>query len=177
MNKPKTKPKTKPTLKPTVATGTEGIALQETPKGSEGIFYLVPFPEGWVVRPIRFDECADPDFGHPGFWEDTVAGVLAKQWHSRVATEYPTPDDLRAELLPLVYAFPRGRITASGRRFIVYYGRNFEPFMKCEWKVVENHFGIRGCSVWEFDEHEQCQELDKERVREVLHLRDDWKAV
>ena len=77
----------------------------------------------------------------------------------------------------MVYAFPRGRITASGRRFIVYYGRNFEPFMQCERKAVESHFGIQGRSVWEFDEHEQCQELDKERVREVLHLQDDWKAV
>ena len=177
MNKPTTKPKIKPKLKPTVATGTEGIVFPETTKGSDGIFYLVPFPEGWVVRPIRFDQCADPDFGHPGYWEEVVAEVLAKKWHSRVAKEYPTPNDLRAELLPLVYAFPRGRITGQGRKFIVYHGRNFEAFMKCERKVVESHFGIQGRCVWQFDEHEQCQELDKERVREVLRLRNDWKAV
>lgn len=150
---------------------------EKPPVGTEGIFYLVPYPQGWRILPVRSDEFPNPDFGHPDYWEGIVAEALAKKWHSRVSKEFPTPDDLHTELLPLVYAFPRGRITLQDRKFIVYHGGNFAPFMKCERKAIEGLFDIQGRSVWQFDEHEQCQMLDKERARELLHLPTDWKAI
>ena len=150
---------------------------EKTPGGKEGIFYVVFFPQGWRALPVCSDPSTNADLGHPDFWEEVVAGVLAQQWHPQVSKEFPTSEKLRRELLPLVYAFPRGRVVSVGRKFAVYHGDNLEAFMQCDRKAIETCFNIQGNAEWRFDDHEQCQMLDKVRVRELLHLRHDWKAV
>ena len=77
-------------------------------RGTEGIFYLVRLPSGWRAQAVRAGEFPVEDFGHADYWEQTLADLLAKDWQPAVAGEFRTAAALREELLPLVYAFPRG---------------------------------------------------------------------
>ncbi len=146
----------------------------KAPCGTEGIFYVVPFPIEWCVMPERFAQ--QTDFGHTDLWEQTVVKFLVKDWHLEVYETFPTRDQLRAELLPLVYAFPRGRVVRQGSKFIVYHGNNVEPFMQASRRDIETCFDIQGRAKWEFDEHEQCVAHDRDRMREVLGLKETWPA-
>lgn|GEM_PF-872144 len=148
---------------------------RNTPAGSEGIYYLVPVPKGWRILALRYDEL--PEMGHPDFWEEAVAEILAKAWHPKLAGKFSTPEQLRAELLDCVYAFPRGRVTLVEGRFTIYHGNNMEKFMKIARSAIEQSFGLQGPVVWSFDDHEQCQDLDKERARVLLQLSADWRAI
>lgn len=144
------------------------------PHGTEGIFYVVPFPIEWCVMPHCFAE--QTDFGHTDLWEESVVQFLVKDWHLEVYETFPTHDQLRAELLPLVYAFPRGRVVRQGSKFIVYHGNNLQPFMKRSRRDIESCFKIEGRATWVFDEHEQCVAHDRDRMREVLGLKKTWPA-
>ena len=155
-------------MKPTKEKTKPGVA-------TEGIYYLVPFPQEWRILPVRYD--VSPDVGHPHFWEDSVALILAKAWQPTLSKAFPTLERLRGELLVCVYAFPRGRVTLMEGKFIVYHGMNVEKFMQTTRSAIEKCFDIQGRAVWQFDDHEQCQLPDKEHARELLHLREDWKAV
>ncbi len=119
--------------------------------------------------PVRFDR--QSEFGHTEFWEQSVVDYLVKQWHSKASKTFPTPADLRAALLPLVYAFPRGRVVRQADQFTVYHGNNLKPFMKMSRRSIEDGFGIQGRATWVFDEHEQCVATDRDRMREVLGLK------
>lgn len=48
-----------------------------TTDGSEGIFYIVPFPMDWCEMSVRFDK--RPELGHPDFWEADITGLLCCQ--------------------------------------------------------------------------------------------------
>ena len=150
---------------------------EKPPVGTEGIFYLVPYPQGWRILPVCGDQFPMADFGHADYWEEVVADILAKKWQPTVSKEFPTSEQLREELLPLVYAFPRGRVVALGKKFAVYHGDNLASFMQCDRKAIEACFGIQGHATWELDEHEQCVAHDRDRVRELLRLKETWPAV
>jgi hypothetical protein len=152
----------------------KSLATQAS-RGTEGIFYLVPFPNQWCVMPEPFAQ--QTDFGHTDLWEQTVVKVLVKDWHLEVCKAFPTRDQLRAELLPLVYAFPRGRVVRQGSKFIVYHGDNFASFMGKTRQDVESCFHIQRRAKWVFDEHEQCVVQDRDRIRAVLRLKETWPAV
>lgn len=143
--------------------------------GSEGIFYVVPFPMDWCQMPVRFDQ--HPELGHPDFWEADILKFLVKDWHLETYEEYPTRELLHAALLPLAYACPRGRVAKVGKRFKVYHGNDLKPFMKASRRDIEWEFGIVGQASWEFDDHERCQQLDKDEFRRMLGIKKDWDAV
>ena len=145
--------------------------------GSEGIFYLVRLPSDWRAQAVRAGEFPVEDFGHADYWEQTLAALLARDWQPALAGEFRTVAACREELLPLVYAFPRGRVVRQGSKFAVYHGNNLEPFMQCDRKAIETCFGIQGRATWVFDEHEQCVAHDRDRMREVLGLKETWPAV
>ena len=140
----------------------------------EGIFYIIALFGGWSIMPVRFDQ--QTEFGHTDFWEQLVVDYLVTQWHSKGINTFPSPADLRAALLPLVYAFPRGRVVRQGDQFTVYHGNNLKPFMKMSRKSIEGDFGIQGRATWVFDEHEQCAAHDRDQIREVLGLKQIWPA-
>lgn len=142
--------------------------------GTEGIFYLACFPTGWRILPQPFDR--QTEFGHSELWEQSVVDSLAKDWHTTLSAAFRTREQLRAELLPLVYAFPRGRIVRLARRFVVYHGDNLQPFMRRTRQDIERCFGIEGRAMWTFDEHEQCVADDRDRMRELLGLKTTWPA-
>lgn len=143
--------------------------------GSEGIFYLVPFPLEWILMSVRFDR--QPELGHPDFWEAEILEFLVKDWHLEAYEEYPTREQLREALRPLAYACPRGRVAKVGKRFKVYHGNDLKPFMRNSRRNIEEAFGIVGQATWEFDDHERCQQLDKEAFRQITGLKEDWDAV
>ena len=62
-------------------------------------------------------------------------------------------------------------------RFKVYHGNDLKPFMKTSRRDIETEFGIVGQATWEFDDHERCQQLDKEEFRRMLGIKEDWDAV
>lgn len=140
---------------------------------SEGIYYIVRYPSGWHLAPCRFDE--EGEMSHSDFWRlFAVSAMVAQQWQRMLCRDL---DDLTEDLRLLLYAFPRGRVTKVGKKFRVYHGTDLQPFMKITRKMVERSFGIAGCCQWTFDEHERCLTEDKEALRELLGIQEDWPSV
>ena len=102
-----------------------------------------------------------------GSWRVTYRNRLTKSWEK----------NLRSKLLPLVHAFPRGRIIRHGRELQVLHGDNIEEFMQIDRPAIEEMFGIGGRAVWQFDEREQCLIAEQKIARALLRLPEDWKAV
>ena len=152
-------------------------AKEKPPVGTEGLFYLVRYPQGWRYLPVRVELFPVEDFDHADFWEEVLAQVMAEKWHPEVARKFPTVEQLRDELLPLAYAFPRGRVVSLGRTFAVYHGDNLAAFMQSDRKAIESGFDIQGNVQWEFDEHEQSVAHHRDRLRELLGLKETWPAV
>ena len=162
--------------------------------GSEGVFYLVPFPMGWRLMPASLDQ--QTERSHVTLWEQTVVDMLVKDWVSagvvkalgkvsigswrvtyRNRLTKSWEKNLRSKLLPLVHAFPRGRIVRHGPKYQVLHGNNIEEFMRIDRPAIEEMFGIEGRAVWQFDEHEQCLIAEQKIARALFKLTDDWKAV
>ena len=152
-------------------------AKEKPPIGTEGHFYLVRYPQGWRYLPVRVELFPVEDFDHADFWEEVLAPVMAEKWHPEVSQRFTTVEQLRDELLPLAHAFPHGRVVSMGRTFAVYHGDNLAAFMQSDRKAIETGFDIQGNVQWEFDEHEQCVAHDRDRVRELLGLKETWPAV
>lgn len=103
-----------------------------------------------------------------------MAGIVAEKWAKRLRV---TPKKLEQELAMLTYAFPRGRISKVGRRFLVLQGGDLTPAMSISKDAIEAAFGIAGRCSWQFDEHEQCIAEDRDEMRRVLGIRGEWNAV
>ena len=136
---------------------------------AEGIFYIVRFPEGWEPIIARFS--GGLEMGHPVFWRERVVPHLSLRWatvlkRSRI--------DLESELRPCEYGFPRGRIVRQDERFCVVYGNEFKPFMKIAKASIEKLFGITGKASWSEDDHEHCLREDKQPLRHILRLKENW---
>jgi hypothetical protein len=143
-------------------------------KPTEGIYYVVRFPNGWHVMPCRFDE--EGEMSHSSYWRHWgLAAVIANEWKTVKFTNLKamTEDDLES----LMYALPRGRVTKVGSKFIIYHGNDLQPWMKVTKRQIEQAFGVTGSCRWVMDDHEHCQLADKEELRRLLNLKEDWPAV
>jgi hypothetical protein len=142
---------------------------------TEGIYFVVRFPEAWRLISFRFDEHAPG--GHPDFWEAFVAPALAKAWYAKL-NRRAHQQRLAAELALHYDGFPRGRVTYVDdlQRFAIYHGHNLKPSMKVPHGDIEKAFGITGKCEWEFDEHEQCSPFSAEAIWELLPIRERWKT-
>jgi len=141
---------------------------------TEGIFYVICLPSGWRLMAYRFDE--EGEESHSSYWRHGgVAALLAKEWRpkTRIGAHNLTEGDLEL----LLYAFPRGRVTRVGAKYVVYHGKDIQPFMRITKQQIEKAFGITRRCRWTFDDHEQCQTSDKEEMRRLLGLKEDWSAV
>jgi hypothetical protein len=146
------------------------ICHERPPGPSEGIFYVVRFPRGWESVALRFDQ--GQEVGHPEFWREQIVPRIAREW-SRVLNRAARA--LETELRMLEYGFPRGRVVRQATRFTVFNGNDLGRFMKVTKAAIEGRFGIIGLARWQEDDHEHCLREDKEAVRQLLHLREDWK--
>lgn len=133
---------------------------------------MIRHPMGWQ---LVYRRCSnEATIGHPGLWEHELAQLIAQQWSKPLGKRAKALD---SELVLLTYAFPRGRVTKVGAKHVVYHGKDLQSFMGITRRQIETAFGIVGRCRWEFDEHERCQMPDKEEMRSLLKLREDWPAV
>ncbi len=143
---------------------------QKKPQPSEGIFYVIRNPDGWGLYAYRYDQY--PEAGHPQFWEDAVAIVLARRWSQNDSSRFR---NIEADLVNHPYGFPRGRVTKPGRQYTVYHGNDLRGLIAR--KVIETAFDIGKRCHWEFDQHERCLRADKDGVRLCLGISRDWSSV
>ena len=80
-------------------------------------------------------------------------------------------------IISTAYAgFPRGRIQKVGRKFKVYHGSDFEKLVSRQ--SILDQFGIDSDqAVWEFDDHERVLTFDKETIKKVFNIKEDWRSV
>ena len=139
--------------------------LASHPHSSGGIWYLVRLPSGGQLICHSFnDAVSEPD--HSQFWESRVAPFLAIRWK--------LSKHQSAELHLLVYGFPRGRVVKSTGGYTFFNGDDFSAFVTKN--QIAGAFLIRSGFTFRFDEHEQCQFEDKQGLRALLGIDDDWPA-
>lgn len=138
----------------------------ERPKSySEGIWYLVRLREQWTLMAHRFSGQGH-EIDHSQYWEKTVAPMLAAEWK--------LSNHQASELSLLVYGFPRGRVVNSRDGYIFFNGEDFSPF--ATKKQIANVFSLHSGFAFRFDDHERCQFEDKQALRVLLNLKEDWQA-
>lgn len=140
---------------------------------STGIYYIIPTPKRWEFIEFVFDNVTYPDtMNHQDAWENEVIHYLGSAWEYTLNS----PAKLTAHLLKLhIYGFPRGRISLlDGKRYVVLNGNNIIPEMKITKSAIEKAFGLHR-PTWEFDQHEQVVADDKQAVREILKIKEDWR--
>lgn len=103
-----------------------------------------------------------------------MADLVAVQWAKTLRW---SATDVLQEIRLLTYAFPRGRVSRVGNRYFVLHGADLTTSMKISKRMIEQPFGIAGNCSWHLDEHEHCQADDKEQMRDILGIKEDWDAV
>lgn len=146
----------------------EELALTEALRPSEGAFYVVRYPTGWRLFGIRED-----DFGgsvdHSEIW-DMVSADLADKYSKKLKI---SAGELLNRLQNHPYGFPRGRVTIFERQQKILWGG--EKQVSSVAPAIQRLFSVRRAD-WETDEHEQCQKEDKDAVRRILKIRENWPA-
>jgi hypothetical protein len=145
---------------------------QTATQASEGIYYVVRYRTKWELVFDHFS--GETDRNHYDWWQEAVTGMVAARWTKAL---HRSQASIKQDISLLSYAFPRGRVSNAGDTFLVLHGSNLTAKMKMPKTKIESAFGIQGHCRWLFDEHEQCQEDDKEQMRQVLGITEDWKAV
>jgi hypothetical protein len=142
--------------------------VNESPLNTAGgVYYVLRYPKGWRFEPNKND--IDPETDHRGLWEE-LSFVLASQWAPIIATPR---DQLYAQLLLLHQAFPRGRVVVQGLRHFVRHGGNLQSWMGVSHHRVEAYYGL-SAPEWVLDSHECCPCAQKEQLRKLLNMNDDW---
>lgn len=138
---------------------------------SSGAWYWLRFPEGWNPFTIRLDEVFDEEAtGHYVIWQQ-AASALAKAWALIRKADY---QDLLHELADCHYGFPRGRVVIQPDGAAnVYWG---EEKIVSGRRAIESRFGLSQ-ATWHFDDHERAILPEKQQVRQLLGLTEDWPAV
>lgn len=140
---------------------------------AKGIYYVVRSPNRWQLLTLPFKP--GEDIGHYDWFPEFVAGQIAKQWAKRLGKPAKA---IEQDVSKLCYGFPRGRVSQRGKgEYLILHGADLDPSMKVGKSEISSAFGLSGRIRLQFDEHEQCQELDKGEMRRVLRIREDWKAV
>jgi hypothetical protein len=168
-----------------------------------GVFYVVKVHEQWQVMAYRYADL-DEEIDHSAFWERYVVGRLLPSWTKDVADPFADipekiiddPERLESYLqkrsakyravkgIPLTrelkkypYGFPRGRVAHVQGAYRVYHGSDIPHSSKIKRNFIEVMFGIKGKAKWIEDDHEHCLLADKEAVRDILAIEEDWEAV
>jgi hypothetical protein len=157
-------------LMPLVWSSSRANQLIESVTPTEGVYYVIRRPEGWELFSYRFDEFPETD--HSEAWETFVAPVLAHVWQDKIRKPARYIENA---LILASYAFPRGRVSqTTPGKFVVLHGEDQD---KVSPKRIEQAFSISGRAKWEFDIHEQCQKEDRDAVRQLLGIKENWRAV
>lgn len=139
---------------------------------SEGIFYVIREPHAWKIVSRSHED--GNQLAHVDVWEREIVSELAREWAKKARLDAA---NVSRQIVNYPYAFPRGRVVKTGSRFVVFHGNDLTAKMKITRLMIEKCFGIQGRAKWQADDHERCQHDDKETVRQLLKIRDDWDAV
>ena len=142
-----------------------------------GIYFIVPFPEGWEVCafPFRFY----PDVGHAVVWEQAVAAQLALRWARRLHTAADLSRQpqrvvmLKRRLAALYDGVPRGRAQAPLGKpdcCIIYHGADLAPAMNVSRQQIQTRLLLAVDVRWRHDAHETCNADSARQLRHVLGL-------
>ena len=125
-----------------------------------GVYWVARVPKGWQLFAFPGDSR-----DHSDVWEEKMVPRLAQEW------------DVREEPLQLLtYAFPRGRVLKSMGKYVIANGEDLKPSMGVDKAQIEQAFGLTGAK-WEYDDHERVSEYDKEEIRNLLGIEENWEAV
>lgn len=134
---------------------------------SDGIYYVLRLPNGWIFYYSRFDDYPDDvGFEHETFWKDEIVQYLAKKWHKSLNLEYGY---LKTQLIKYPHGFPRGRITDK----VIFHGDNLKPWMNVTKQKIEDTFGLSK-PKWEFTTWEQVNKEDYLGLKNLLHIKEHW---
>jgi hypothetical protein len=144
------------------------------PPAPGGIYFLIPFPEGWEVCAFRFS--LYPDSGHSFFWEQAVAPLLALRWarQRHAAADLDRQPALivalKRRLAGLYDAVPRGRAQpplGTPGRCVVHHGNDLTPDLGLTRQDILKSLGLRADTRWVFDGHET---MNPDSVRQLQRL-------
>ncbi len=136
-----------------------------------GIYYVVRLPKKWSIVSCRFE--GELQFDHGYFWKSSVCPLLGRSW---AKPRNLTPVELEQRLQEHIYGFPRGRVACSNGLYHVYHGSDLPRARGMGRCIIERTFRMRGRVKWVEDDHERSLFADKEAVRHLLALDDDWPA-
>jgi hypothetical protein len=137
-----------------------------------GIYYVIPLPTRWSILTSHFTDKRQYD--HSWLWEKIVCPHLVYFWCAKLRKH---PLFLEEQLLEHVYGFPRGRVACLNGVYHVYHGADLPRARGMSRRIIERTFRIRGRVKWVEDDHERCLLADKDAVRHLLAVEDDWPAV
>jgi hypothetical protein len=137
-----------------------------------GIYYVIRLPTRWSILTWRY--VGNFEYDHSLLWERIVCPHLVYFWCTTVRKH---PLLLEQQLLEHAYGFPRGRVACLDGVHHVYHGADLPRARGVSRRIIERTFRIRGRIDWIEDEHERCLLADKDEVRRLLSLEEDWPAV
>ena len=158
---------------PVVDPATVAARLKKRAQAEVGVYYVVRYPRGWKLYPLQ--EGVFGDYRHVEGWRRFMAPELASAWASILGANQ---NQLEQQLLPLHLAFPRGRIerAAAAREFTVFQADDLLP-TGVSRATVEQAFGLGSERVnWTIDEHERCRTDQKNAIRQILGITEDWAS-
>lgn len=147
------------------------------PSEPGGIYFIVPYPEGWEVCAFPFK--LYPDAGHALIWEQVVAPQLALRWSRRLHSAADLDRQpqlivlLKRRLASLYDGVPRGRAQApldQPNRCTVHHGNDLTPDMGITRRQIQARLLLPAGVCWQHDSHETCNLDSARRLRLVLGL-------
>jgi hypothetical protein len=107
------------------------------------------------------------DMWHRQVWNSYLATYLTEAWGNKVDFE------------PYWRAFPRGRIERVGTlEFTIYHGDDLESFMGVTKSRIESSFSLHNTKVaWSSDPHETCDKNQKDQLRIILGIKENWNPL
>lgn len=149
-----------------------------------GIYFIVPFPEGWEVCAFPFKIYPDAG-GHALMWDMIVSRHLAMRW-ARVLFTHEQLDKtpilikrLAVSLSTLYDAVPRGRAELpleGSEKINIYHGDDLKPWMQASKNQIENALRLNGGAKWVRDDHERCNSDSAARFCQLLKMKFSWEA-
>lgn len=147
------------------------VDLQEDTSGlqSEGVYYCCKLPSGW-----KFYGLKGSTSNHYDFWKEKVLPSI-------VINYYPHRTDLNSKIYNALKenycGFPRGRVSMSSDHYDVWNGNNLPNNVQSYFNQQITKFFCLKNPKFSFYAHEQCVDDDKNRVRKVFKIKEDWPSV
>jgi len=147
--------------------------LKKVAQAEIGIYYVIRYPRRWRLFPLQ--EGSFGDMNHISAWRSILAPEVASAWSSVIGIDAKA---LTQQLLSLPHAFPRGRIEkVAVNEFSIYHGDDLAATGIPPTQILQAFTLTNKQINWVVDPHEQCELSQKDAIRRILNITDDWPAV